>query len=258
MRFAIVSDIHANLQAWMAVSTDISGLKVDHIISLGDLVGYGPNPLEVCMMVKNQVSYHLLGNHDAAACGKMEIHSWNRRARQMVLWTQQCLPDGVMDWFREMPLSLSNGQCRCTHAEFSRPGAFYYLSKPKHALLSWKAIEEQIGFVGHTHRTCLYVLGRSGKPHQLEAQSFVCEPHKRYIVNVGSVGFPRDVQDQASYVIFDDTEQAVYFRRVPFDHAGYLVALESRGFIDAPSQPDMTETSDSVVEGGDAQLTDAD
>ena len=250
MRFAIVSDIHANLQAWMAVYADISAHQVDHIINMGDLVGYGPNPLEVTMMVRSQAHYHLLGNHDAAVCGKVETTNWNRYARQMIAWTQQCMSEESMTFFKGLFLSLSGRNFRCTHAEFTDPGTFYYLNKPEHAKMSWNKVSEQILFVGHTHRPALYVLGKSGKPHQIEPQSFVAEEGKRYLVNVGSVGFPRDIRDQSSYCIYDEETNVVYWRRIPFDYEGYVIALESRGIKDSPHQPDMTEIAEKAAVGG--------
>jgi hypothetical protein len=78
-----------------------------------------------------------------------------------------------------MPLSLSNGRFRCTHAECSRPGEFFYVQEAKHALHSWRTVPEQLIFIGHTHKPKIFVLGKSGKPHELEPQPFVCEEGKR-------------------------------------------------------------------------------
>ncbi len=227
MKFAIISDIHANLQAWLAVSADMGTLPIDRVIHLGDLIGYGPNPREVMSLAYHRIDYNLMGNHDAAVLNKLNLDKWNRRARQMIRWTRNQLTEEQLKQLSKAPLSLSNRQFRCTHSECSRPGEFYYVQEAKHALHSWRAVSEQLIFIGHTHIPKIFVLGSSGEPHELEAQSFMCEEGKRYIVNVGSVGFPRNESDHASYVYFDDEEMTVYWRRVPFDVSGYQTALDS-------------------------------
>jgi predicted phosphodiesterase len=235
MRYAIISDIHANLQAWEALQADLASLRVDCVISLGDLVGYGPNPVEVCEAAIPRVHYHLLGNHDAAACGKLDLESWNPRAREIIEWTSARLPGEVLTGFGKLSLSLSDGRFRCTHGEFSMPGCFFYIKTPEHALRSWNAVAEQLLFVGHTHRPALFVLGASGRPHPVAPQPFVLEDGKRYLVNVGSVGCPRDGDVKASYCVYDTTGQTVEWRRVPFDLAAYRAALRAADISDEPS-----------------------
>ena len=134
-----------------------------------------------------------------------------------------------------MPLSLAATQFRCTHGDFSEPAAFNYIIDPEDALASWQAQKEQLLFVGHTHRPAIFVLGRSGVPHLLEPQDFCLEPEKRYIVNVGSVGQPRDGEARASYCIFDTSDLAVYWRRTPFDLDAYKEALTAAGVAAEPS-----------------------
>ncbi len=227
MRYAIISDIHANLQAWLAVSADMATLPVDRVIHLGDIVGYGPNPREVMSLAYHRIDYNLLGNHDAAVLNRLDLSKWNKRAREMIHWTRGQLTKEQLTQLSKAPLSLSNGRFRCTHAECSHPGEFYYIQSAENAVLSWRAVAEPLIFIGHTHRPRLYVLGHSMIPHEMEPQSFVCEEGKRYIVNVGSVGVPRDGSGKASYVYFDDEERTVFWRYVPFDVAGYESALES-------------------------------
>ena len=218
-------------------------LPIDRVINLGDFVGYGPNPREVMALAYHHINYHLLGNHDAAVLNKLDLSLWNKRAQRMIKWTREQLTESQIEQLSKMPLSLSNGRFRCTHAECSRPGGFYYVQEPKHALHSWRAVPEPLIFIGHTHKPKIFVLGESGTPHELEAQPFVCEDDKRYIVNVGSVGFPRDVSNMASYVYYDDETRAVYWRRVPFDIEGYQTALESM-------EPEMQDLADDLLELG--------
>lgn len=232
MRVAVVSDLHANLQAWMAVASDLAVQRVDQIVSLGDLFGYGPNPLEVCLLARSRIQTHLLGNHDAALCGRTTLENWNSRAVRSLEWTRKRLDGTIIDWLSALPLTLSWAQCRFAHAEFSCPERFYYVKVPEHALLSWRSTPEPLLFVGHTHRPALYVIGPSGVPHVLEPQPFVLETGKRYLVNVGSVGFPRDRLDVASYCIYDTDQNSVCWQHVSFDCRTYRIALNSQGFTD--------------------------
>lgn len=217
MRIAIVSDPHSNLRAWNAVLADVASAKVDRILCLGDLVGYGPSPVEVMESAYRHVHAFVLGNHDAVVAGKMSPDVFNDRARRLILWTRERIGRRGVDFLGSLPLVLAGRGYRCAHANFARPSAFDYILEPEDAAASWAAASEQLLFVGHTHEPRLFVLGASGTPHSLDPQDFCAEDGKRYIVNVGSVGLPRDADGRASYVVYDDANGAVYFRRVPFD-----------------------------------------
>lgn len=234
MRYAILSDIHANLQAWESVWEDIRTQGADCVISLGDLVGYGPDPAEVCARARQQVDIHLLGNHDAAVCDKIALSNWNPRAREMIAWTKKQLDSGTLAWLASRGHTLGNDFFRCTHSEFWRPADFYYIKKPRDALYSWRAVDEPLLFVGHTHRPALYVLGKSGIPRETEIQPFVIEPGKRYLANVGSVGFPRDTPGKGCYCLYEEKTGVVSWRRFSFDLATYRNSLARLGIDGAP------------------------
>lgn len=232
MRLAVIADIHANLQAWQAVIGDIDGQEVDSIINLGDLVGYGPNPLEVCLSARSRIDCHLLGNHDAAVCGRATTENWNDHALHSLRWTRQRMTPEIIEWFRTMPIRLSRNNCGFVHAEFSSPESFYYVADPKHAIRSWRATQEQLLFIGHTHRQALFVTGASGASYALAPRDFVCEPGKRYLAGVGSVGFSRHLVDKASYCIFDSADNSVTWREIDFDYQAYAAAVKDNGLVD--------------------------
>jgi predicted phosphodiesterase len=229
MRFAIVSDIHANMQAWTAVLRDISSNRVDGIICLGDVVGYGPNPLEALQSVQRHVDTLLLGNHDAALCGKLDPVLFNSRARAALDWTRTTLAEQANEFLAASPLVHVGYGFRCTHGEFSSPAAFRYIITAAEALPSWQATSEPLLFVGHTHLPGIFIIGASGTPNLIPPQDFMLETGKRYLINVGSVGFPRDNDPRACYVIYDTTEQSILWRRIPFDIAAYRQALVAAG-----------------------------
>ena len=217
MRIAVLSDIHSNLRAWNAVLADVASLKVDRLLCLGDIVGYGPSPVEVLESAYRHVHGFVLGNHDAVVAGKMSPDVFNDRARRLILWTRDRIGPRGVRFLGQLPLVLSGNGMRCAHANFVRPSAFDYILEPEDAAASWNAAPEPLLFVGHTHVPQLFVIGASGTPHRLDPQDFQMEPGKRYIVNVGAVGLPRDPDGRACYAIYDDEARTVYFRRVPFD-----------------------------------------
>jgi diadenosine tetraphosphatase ApaH/serine/threonine PP2A family protein phosphatase len=217
MRIAIVSDIHANLQAWNAVWLDLKSLKADRILCLGDMIGYGPHPAEVLEALHASADEMILGNHEAALCGFIDPVHFNPMAQASLEWTRAALAPAAVQWLRELPLSLAADSFRCAHGDFARPDQFDYVIDPADALPSWQSVPEPLLFVGHSHTPGLFLLGPSGTPHRIELQDFALEPGKRFLVNCGSVGHPRDGDVRASYCLFDTRQQAVYARRVPYD-----------------------------------------
>jgi predicted phosphodiesterase len=253
MRYAMVSDIHANLPAWNAVLTDIATHRIDRIICLGDLVGYGPYPAEVLQSVHSHVDAITMGNHDAAVCGKIDPIRFNPRAREMVIWTRTALGPQATEFLGTLPLMLTGPDFRCAHGDFSKPAAFRYIVEPQDALPSWEAVPETLLFVGHSHFPLIHVIGHSGIPHTVAAEDFVIETEKRYIVNAGSVGHPRDGDCRACYCIYDTDMQTVVWRRVSFDLDAYRTALIRAGlsvdhapFLEADPRKRLVQTHEPI------------
>lgn len=232
MRYAVVSDIHANLQSWNAVLTDIATQQVDRIVCLGDSIGYGPNPSEVLESAYRHVDAFCMGNHDAAVCGKLDTRLFNDNARKLIEWTQRHLSDKARRFLAAQPLTLTGPGFRCTHGDFTEPAAFHYIENAEDAAACWSAVPEPLLFTGHTHVAALFVIGDSGTTHHLAPQDFVIEPGKRYLVNPGSAGNPRAGAALASYCIYDDHEGSVVWRTVPFDLDAYRQALHIAGLAE--------------------------
>ncbi len=224
MRYAIVSDIHGNLSAWNTVLTDIALRQVDRIICLGDVVGYGPEPAEVLKSVYERVHLMVLGNHDAVVAERMSADTFNDRARRMIVWTQEQLGTKAKDFFDALPLVLKGDNFRCVHGDFSDPAVFNYIETPEEATASFDAVSEQLLFCGHSHQPGIFVIGTKGIPHALDPQDFTLELGKRYIVNVGSVGYPRGGDPRASYVIFDEEAGSVRFFKISYDFEAFCAA----------------------------------
>jgi len=228
MRYALVSDIHGNRQALNAVLTDVQCRDVDEIICLGDIVGYGPAPAEVLTTIYSCASHIVLGNHDAVLAGKLDGSYFNDSARLMLDWTQGELDDRAREFLGNVPYVLEGDNFRCVHSQPAFPKEFAYIYDREEAATAWNSCEEQLIFVGHTHFPALFVVGSSGNVHNLPIQDFTLEEGKRYIVNVGSVGQPRDGDPRASYCIFDTESDNIYHHRVGFDIEAYKEEVEKR------------------------------
>ena len=234
MRYAIISDIHANLAALKTVLTDIADMKADQIICLGDVSGYGPNPVDTLESVYGVVQVTLMGNHDAAVCGKINPDTFSPRAKTAVLRHREQLSQACLDWLKTLPLVFEGPGFRCAHGDFSNPAAFHYIIAPETALPSWSVTQEQLLFVGHSHMPGVYVIGSSGVPHFVPPCDFELEEGKRYIVNPGTVGYPRAGECRSSYCLFDTEANSITFRKLPFDCDGYQKALKEAGLGDDP------------------------
>lgn len=232
MRYAIVSDIHANMAAWRNVLTDIADLRTGKIICLGDVLGYGPDSVAVLESVYQYVDLTLQGNHDAAVCRRMATDSFSGLAAEAVSHSRGRLAPSALQWLNGLPLTHAEAGFRCAHGDFSEPQAFRYIIEPPDALPSWQATEEQLLFVGHSHIPGIFVIGPSGTPHFLQPCDFELEPGKRYIVNPGSVGYPRAGAGRSSYCFYDSDSNSVTFRQLPFDSAGLREALLNTGMND--------------------------
>lgn len=234
MRFAIFSDVHANLQAWNAVLSDAALQAVDRMVCLGDLVGYGADPTAVLESAYRHVDAFVLGNHDAVLAGRLSDEWFTEEARTALRWTGTAVTGRARAFLRAFPLCLTGPGFRCAHGDFAQPGAFAYISEPDDALPSWGAVQDALLFVGHTHKPGIFVLGPSGIPRCVAPQDFALEPGKRFLVNVGSVGTPRSGDALATYCLFDSETQAVHWRQVPFDLEACLTSVRRAGLPLAP------------------------
>jgi hypothetical protein len=149
MRYAIISDIHANLAAWKSVQTDLADMKADKIICLGDVVGYGSDPVGVLESVYRVVHITLMGNHDAAVCGKIDPRGFSPRAKAAVLRHREQISPRGLTWLSGLPLIVTAADFRCAHGDFGEPAAFRYIIEPEEALASWNATQEQLLFVAN-------------------------------------------------------------------------------------------------------------
>ncbi len=234
MRYAIISDVHANESALRAVLVDAADEGAERIVCLGDVLGYGPDPVSTLELVYRRAHVCLAGNHDDAISGRCPVEDFTEFAAEAVARQRRQLKSSGIDWLARLPRVCELDGFACAHGDFAVPEAFNYVLEPADAMPSWNARSEQLLFVGHTHKPGIFVLGPSGVPHFLEPEDFALEDGKRYLVNVGSVGYPRSGVCRSSYCIYDGDAKSVRFRSLPFDLEGYAARMHGRGLHEAP------------------------
>ncbi|MFK7910861.1 MAG: metallophosphoesterase family protein [Akkermansiaceae bacterium] len=253
MRYAIISDLHANLRAWNAVLEDLYEQGVDVVVCLGDVVGYGPNPSEVLKAVRSVTTNFVIGNHDAAAVGMIDYSIFNDHAREAIEWTMTALDSEDKKFISSIPLAIEAEEILFVHAEVCEPGRFGYITDSDTAKENFRAQQHLVTFIGHTHLPKIFEHNKDGGVTELLDNDIRLENDKRYIVNVGSVGEPRDPEDlRARYVIYDRETRDVIFRRVEFDIVSYRNDLEATSLA---LRPYFLRVFEEVIEGQESTST---
>jgi len=218
LRYAVISDIHGNFQALEAVLELIDRLETDSVICLGDIVGYSADPSSCIDRVRARCSTVIMGNHDAAAVERTSIAFFNPVAREAALWTRSVLNPEEKDYLSQLPLSGDLEEFEIVHSTPDDPASWHYLYYVEQAVCQFDYFERQLLFFGHTH--CAVVFELEGDTVGTRAgESFKLAGGSRYMVNVGSVGQPRDGDPEASFAVFDTHTGEVAFYRQPYDIA---------------------------------------
>ena len=232
MKRAIISDVHGNLEALRAVLEDIDRERVDAILCLGDVVGYGPNPCECVKLVRERCGLVLLGNHDQGAL--FDPDGFNSGAERAIRWTRaqlelhDRLPRNskhmLTDFLGELPRTHAEGDLLFVHGSARRPLDEYVFPEDIYDPLKISHIFELVGrycFQGHTHIPGVFTTGPeflSPSVPRGEAEASIDLPQAKAMVNVGSVGQPRDGDNRACYAILED-DRRVRFRRIEYPFA---------------------------------------
>lgn len=224
MRYAIISDIHANESALQHVLADAAAQGAETIICLGDVVGYGPLPKETLALIRRSTAITLAGNHDDAVSGRQGADDFIDLAGDAVQRHRETLDADALSWLRTLPYTCTLEGAIAAHGDFTAPKEFNYIDDEASAAANFAATDAQLMFVGHTHVPGLFLTGQSGTVYRLKPQDFTLEDGKRYIVNPGSVGYPRESDGAcySSYVLYDTAERTVCFRRLPFSVASVM------------------------------------
>lgn len=218
MRTAFISDIHGNLAALQIALEDIKTQSVDRIVCLGDIVGYGPNPNECVALVKQVSELTVVGNHDYAALGRIDTLGFNEYARAAADWTTDNLTDSTKTFLEDLPMTKLLDGILLVHASPKDPERWTYVLSYQEAKRQFGGFTERLCFIGHSHLPV--VIEEYGD--DINALSFPediplrLHRDRRYLVNVGSVGQPRDRDPRTGYVWYDDVLDAALLRRLEY------------------------------------------
>ena len=215
MRFAIFGDIHSNLEALQAVLADAKAHECTHYVCLGDVVGYNANPHECTEIVRKLECPVVKGNHDEQASIETGLENFNPLAEEAINWTRDHLNEEDKKWLRDLRLVRHVRDFTIVHATLDSPQSWGYVFNQLDAAASLSYQHTNVCFYGHTHVPRAYVKDVTVKGVPLDR--LLVEPNKKYFVNVGSVGQPRDGDWHAAYCIYTPAKQLVELRRIEYD-----------------------------------------
>lgn len=236
MKYAIMSDAHSNPAALELALRDARKRRCGKFAFLGDVTGYGYDVKSTLKLVRENFDWAILGNHDAVCSGlRDDRYSRINPNYDLDRAQGQVISADDRDWLRSLKYVHEEGDFACSHGDFVNPPGWGYVIEPEDAWESFMACDRNLMFCGHTHHADVWRLrgrdlchlfeDRFGRPAaKAESVSFKLEKGARYVVNVGSVGYPRH-DLCCSYAIYDSTSGRVTIRRLPFDFRGYVVSM---------------------------------
>jgi predicted phosphodiesterase len=240
VRYAIISDIHANLEALRSVCKDIKAQRPDKVICLGDIVGYYADPNNCVKICKNSGYISIRGNHDDAAVGICDINDFNPIAQTALLWTARRLKEEYKGWLRELPENLVvDEQFLAVHGAPWDP--YFYIFSTDGALQAFSYMRSHypsltLCFFGHTHQRALYTSEEDAVKITEEGKRYTLSDRGLFLINPGSVGQSRDGKPGASYIIYNSEEKEIEFR-----HLAYNIELTQRKVAAAKLPPMLAE-----------------
>lgn len=219
MRIAIFSDVHANLEALQAVLDDFERTQPDTVVCLGDIVGYGANPSQCLNLVREHADIIVLGNHDEAAFDFSKLDEYTEVAQTSARWTAHALSEEEKRYLKSLPFKMTSDDLLFVHSTPRNPQDWEYILSAFEARLYESAFAERVCFIGHSHVPAVYHLSPNASHYS---------PNHRFIINVGSVGQPRDGNWRAAYGLLDTVAGSFEINRVEYD-----VRQASEKIIDA-------------------------
>jgi len=217
MRFLILSDIHGNVEALERVLEEAGRLRPDMIVSLGDVVGYGANPNECVSLVQEAANIRIGGNHDVAAAGLIGTEAFSGTAQRAIRWTSREIHPSHRDALGEYDTVRRYGDCVFAHSSPLSPMEWEYVYTINQANAIFGGIRERFAFIGHTHVPAIIEHSEALGTRVVSGTIAAVAPGSRYLVNVGSIGQPRDGIAAASFAVLDEQKGTITIRRVPYD-----------------------------------------
>jgi len=234
MKLALFADIHSNLEAITACLAHAQSLGADRHAFLGDLVGYGADPVAVLDLIEQHAANGavvVLGNHDAAAIGRPD-DSLNDNAQAAIAWTRDQLGERQRAFLGGLPLAVRDDNILFVHASAAAPERWTYVTGPAEAQESMTAGNATYIFCGHVHEPKLYYMGAGGRPMPFRPVPGTPIPtgrHRQWLAIVGSAGQPRDRINKACYALADMERSRLTFFRVPYDYSSAAQKIRAAG-----------------------------
>ena len=230
MRIAVITDIHANLPAFEAVLGAIEAAGVDETWCLGDVVGYGAEPDECADLVRERCEVCLVGNHDLAVLGALDVNAFSEAAAAAVAWTRGQVAARTTEWLRGLEPAGERERIGLFHASPRDPVWEYVLSADQ-ADACLDAQEQPIALVGHSHVSLFFVRQESEEIRGAQSSdgTLLDLGAGRWLINPGSVGQPRDGDPRAAWLELDTDGAAARFHRVPYDVERAAAAIVAAG-----------------------------
>ena len=233
MKYGIFSDIHGNYEALRKVMESMERLGVEKKICLGDVVGYGPWPNECVEVVRENADITVVGNHDIAAIGRESSETWNNyNAQRAIEWTQQVLTPQSQDFLASLPYMVSEEPALFVHASPWSPADWPYVSSLDDAVDAFSFFTEKMCFIGHTHWPIVVIMEGEQSFKVSETLFHTVQDNQRILVNVGSVGQPRDRNPLASWCLCDTDKMTVEIVRVAYDIHKTQEQMRQYGFAE--------------------------
>ncbi len=227
MKYAIISDIHANLEGFQTVLADIQQQECTHVVCLGDVVGYGANPKECLETVRTMNIPVVKGNHDEYIGVEEDPEGFNDAAAEAVAWSRAQLSAEDRKWLRDLKYFRIVANFSIVHATLDAPQRWGYVFEKLEAAASFTYQNTQVCFFGHTHVPLAFI--RDAGVRGGTYTKFKVEQGKKYFVNVGSVGQPRDGDPRAGYVVYDLPQGTIELRRLTYDVATAQKKIRAAG-----------------------------
>jgi len=213
MAVAIISDVHGNIEALNEVLKYIEDKGIESLYCLGDIVGYGPNPNECVELVSKRCLNVVIGNHDHAALGLTSTEYFNDFAKISTHWTTNNLSEENKSYLHSLDFTYSSDQFLAVHATPSAPTLWHYILSEMDAQHEFKYFDERICFIGHSHFPIIF----NNRAGFTRAPKVKLESEDKFIVNVGSVGQPRDGNPKACFCVYDENENSIEFVRLDYE-----------------------------------------
>jgi len=217
LRYGIFSDIHSNLEALDTVIEAYRKEKIDRYLCVGDVVGYASSPKECIEKIRMLVMITLAGNHDWASVNLISTDYFNPDALEAVFWTQRNLDEEGRYFLEHLMLVYKNEDLTMVHGTLDEPGDFNYMTDGYIASRTFELLETNICFVGHTHVPGVFIKSKDSRIRYQEDSNINIKEDSKYIINVGSVGQPRDGNPKAAYCIYDSDKKNVQIKRISYD-----------------------------------------